>query len=50
MMRSTAAGLRDNLLDSSPFAAYSLDLPRNAQAVGPLETSQSHQAGNCFVC
>jgi len=24
-------GLRDNLLDSSPFAAYSLDLPRNAQ-------------------
>ena len=33
---SRSAGLRDNLLDSSPFAAYSLDLPHNAQAVGPL--------------
>ena len=30
---SSTAGLRDNLLDSSPFAAYSLDLPRNVQAV-----------------
>lgn len=26
------AGLRDNLLDSSPFAAYSLELPKNAEA------------------
>ena len=48
---SRSAGLRDNLLDSSPFAAYSLDLPRNAQAVGPFFVlPKPPAAGNCFVC